>query len=133
MLYRVVMDFRAGMWRGFSSEYPDVELQGCSFHWRRSVLRKVQELGLITDYNRGDHVHTYIQQLLALPMLPPEDIPQQFQRLSPMASTQALRSLCEYIEDKWLGDGLWRPEAWSVFCRSMRINNDVEGKCKNVK
>ena len=37
------------------------------------------------------------------------------------------RKLCRYIEANWLSSTTWPPETWSVFNRSVRTNNDVEG------
>lgn len=50
-----------------------------------------------------------------------------FQRLEEKASTPALRDLVAYIKTTWIESSLWSPEAWCVFMKSIRTNNDVEG------
>ncbi|KAJ8021616.1 hypothetical protein HOLleu_38868 [Holothuria leucospilota] len=43
------------------------------------------------------------------------------------AATESTQELCRYIRDTWMTDGLWAPQAWCVFRKSIRTNNDVEG------
>jgi len=65
--------------------------------------------------------------MMALPLLPPDDILTQFHRLQRHASSTELQDLCEYVEDTWIQSSLWPPEHWSVFQSAIRTNNDAEG------
>ena len=64
---------------------------------------------------------------MALPFLPHEHIPQMFMELKDFATSQALRSLVEYVQATWLESTVWSPDRWSIFNQSVRTNNDVEG------
>ena len=64
---------------------------------------------------------------MALPFLPHEYIRHMFQQLKDLATTPVLQSLVNYINDTWINSTVWSPENWSVFKKSVRTNNDVEG------
>ena len=38
-----------------------------------------------------------------------------------------LKKLTDYIRSTWMGDGIWSPEAWSIYKCAIRTNNDTEG------
>ena len=64
---------------------------------------------------------------MALPFLPHEHILQIFAELKDLATSPLLQSLMEYVKATWLDSTIWSPDRWSVFHRSVRTNNDVEG------
>ncbi|XP_071848832.1 uncharacterized protein [Apostichopus japonicus] len=126
-LRRMVMDFEAAMWRGAKSIFKNVTILGCNFHWRQAVWRKVQNLGLRTAYLTDSGSQSFIKKLMALPMLPVGQIRPQFDVLAGEAASDEMKALCLYIRETWMGDGLWAPDAWCMYRRSIRTNNDVEG------
>ena len=72
-------------------------------------------------------LHRYCRQLLALPCLPAEDIDDALSGLERQATTTAQQQLCQYVRSMWVESTMWPPSTWSVFQRSVRSNNDVEG------
>ena len=38
-----------------------------------------------------------------------------------------IRELTDYINDQWIHSSIFTPERWSIFMKSIRTNNDVEG------
>ena len=99
----------------------------CSFHWGQAVWRRLQQdMGLQSAYNTDDAMHRYCRQLLALPCLPAELIPDVFDELAAEATTDVQR-LCTYVRKTWVQSAVWPPSTWSVFNRAVWSNNDVEG------
>ncbi|XP_006820186.1 uncharacterized protein LOC102808349 [Saccoglossus kowalevskii] len=125
-LERVIVDFEAAIWKAIYSVFPDVAIQGCSFHWTQAVWRKVQHLGLQVPYMENGPVHDYIRELMALPFLPEEHIKASFNILAEKA-TPGLQDLLDYIRSTWLDSSVWPPSTWSVYNKSVHTNNDVEG------
>ena len=115
------------MWKAVSLTLPDVEVQGCNFHWNQAVYRYIQQLGLQRQFEQRDSYHRYMKKLMALPYLPAEHTEPAFHKLAEKATTEKLQELCDYIETTWLHSSIWPVESWSVFNRSIRTNNDVEG------
>ena len=65
--------------------------------------------------------------LLALPFLPADHIPREFEELTRRARSPSLRALLSYIEKSWVNGAVAPPESWSVFGQPIRTNNDTEG------
>lgn len=64
---------------------------------------------------------------MALPLIPAEHIEPVFNKLKTKANSPALIEMTEYLSSTWIKSTAWQPSHWSVFARSVRTNNDVEG------
>ena len=98
----MVLDFEKPVWKAIRSEFPQVRLRGCTFHWTRAVWQKVQKSNLQVPYNKDFPTNKFVKKLLALPMLPKEHIAPVFEILSTGAVTQPLQDLIEYIRKNWI-------------------------------
>ena len=121
----MVTDFESAIWGAARKVFPGAVVHGCSFHWAQAVWRHIQELGLVRAFRSSPDVRKYIKVLLALPLVPADEIEVAFNLHASMATDQ-LKPLVEYINQTWI-NGKWKPEDWSVFKRAIRTNNDVEG------
>lgn len=121
------MDFEVAMWQACSSVFPSSRLHGCFFHFSQALWRKVQEIGLASEYNNDPTIKRLLRHLFGLPFLPIGHIPRAFRLLSASANTGKLRRLFRYVSNTWIEGDMWRPFDWSVYGRQVRTNNDVEG------
>ncbi|XP_052236544.1 uncharacterized protein LOC127861593 [Dreissena polymorpha] len=64
---------------------------------------------------------------MALPFLPAGHITETFHQLQARANSVQLTQLVDYVNRQWINNAIFRVEDWSVFRRSIRTNNDVEG------
>lgn len=128
-LQTLVADFENSFWRAARSVFPDVNIKGCSFHWRQAVWRKADSLGLRVPYMTSGVINSYIKELLALCYIPAEHIKQSFEKLASRAqlADPKIQELIAYIRSTWIDGNMWSPNTWSVFNMSVRTNNDVEG------
>ncbi|KAK4296448.1 hypothetical protein Pmani_031060 [Petrolisthes manimaculis] len=123
-----VIDFEAGLWKALRSVFDDPVIYGCTFHFGQALWRKVQELGLQTSYSKRDSVYKLVKKVFALPFLPHDDIKETFDELScKVGVIGPVREFMDYGDQTWLQSPVWKTENWSVFGRSIRTNNDVEG------
>ena len=127
----ITTDFEKGIWRGCREVLPEVKMRGCGFHWAQAVERYFGEVGLLTFYkDKAGPLRDLLRKLLALPYLPPSEIPAAFNRLEDVALDHGdarLVDLFEYVRTTWLESSVWSVEDWSVYNRRVRTNNDTEG------
>ena len=88
---------------------------------------QIQELGLQTAYQSDDGTFKYLREIMALPFLPPSQIPAMFTRLQLQATTEPLQKIVDYVDSTWVQSTTWPPSCWSVYKQQIRTNNDVEG------
>ncbi|KAL3875495.1 hypothetical protein ACJMK2_033441 [Sinanodonta woodiana] len=74
-------------------------------------------------------MYKLLRKVFALPLLPAEDIPPSFEELQRRVNSEAVnvQSFLRYVEDTWIHNDIWTVDSWSVYGRSIRTNNDVEG------
>lgn len=87
----------------------------------------MQELGLTVAYSSDDATHQYIQNLLALSLIPATEIKIVFDQLKNQATTVPLQPLTNYIGQQWVELSTFPPEEWSVYEEAIHTNNDIEG------
>jgi len=55
------------------------DCDGLLFHLGQSVIRKVNEIGLKTEYETNDEVRSYVRCIPALASVPPDDVMEVFE------------------------------------------------------
>ena len=115
------------MQQACSSVLPSCRLRGCLFHWSQAVWRKVQEVGLRSEYICDPTFNRIIRHLFGLPFLPASEITSTFWHLYLTAFTGKLLRLFDYMHDTWIQGDKWEPCDWSVYHEDVRTNNHVEG------
>ena len=64
---------------------------------------------------------------MALPFLPAETIERRFNHLQRRATTEAMKTFSQYVNDNWIINRTFPPATWSVYMEAVRTNNDLEG------
>ncbi|KAG1675546.1 hypothetical protein GQR58_014656 [Nymphon striatum] len=124
-----VVDFEKGLWKGLRSVFQNRIIHGCSFHFAQALYKQVQKKGLQHEYEQKGNVYELLRKVFALPFLPADDIASAFQKLSDKVDASACRltAFFQYVHDTWLTNRTWPLQSITVFGRSIRTNNDVEG------
>lgn len=124
----ITADFEAGVWQAVRSLFRNVSLHGCVFHFTQAVWRHIQQLGLQAAYHRRSSTFEFCRRLMALPFLPAEYIPTQFEAIrKTVVEGERLLQLLDYMRQQWMTNSTFPVASWSVFKRPIRTNNDVEG------
>ena len=98
---------------------------GCFFHYTQSIHRKIQSLGLSSIYKDDDLVRSVCHQLMALALLPRNQVEQGFEYLA-NNRPQSLNDLFVYFEDYWIDNV--PIDLWNVCELKVRTNNNSEGR-----
>src|SRR5258708_4911172 len=64
--YVIISDFESAAMSAARQQFDGVRIQGCHFHLGQSILRKIQEFGLITRYNNEENFSVNLRKLAAL-------------------------------------------------------------------
>lgn len=95
------------------------------------MFLQVQRVGLADDYSNDAGTRAWLQALLALPLLPKEEIRPSYEAMEAKAlqtENEALEALCQYMRKNWVGpNARYSPDLWCVFGQAIRTNNDTEG------
>ena len=130
----VVVDFEQASIAAFQTEFPNISVKGCYFHYNQSLWRAVQRLGLVNAYRNNRLLKKCVKNIMSLGFLPLAVVRLNFNALSVSRRTRrlfnrfpALREFFDYFRRNYL-DGNFPPCTWNVFTRTMDIhtNNSVE-------
>lgn len=126
---QILTDFELGLINKLPVLFPNARLRGCYFHHTQCIWRRVQSLGLTTDYRDNPDVRSFVRQLMALAFLPVPIVRPMFSFLEehPTATSQpACSLLLSYYKDTWLNGSFPLP-FWNVHNEGTRTNNHLEG------
>ena len=65
----------------FQTEFPNVSIKGCYFHFNQSLWRSIQRLGLVNTYRNSRQVKKIMKKVMALGFLRLEILRMNFVRL----------------------------------------------------
>jgi hypothetical protein len=70
----IFVDFETAIHNAISDVCPDVKIIGCRFHLGQSWWRKIQQIGLTTEYSKNNEIGQYLSYVFGLPFLNPEQV-----------------------------------------------------------
>ena len=128
-------DFEKASRNAFRNTFSSIEVSGCLFHYTRAIWKKVKKLELSTTYVRNFHLNKWVRTIMALPMLPKEEIISVYRFLSDtppvnLTSTEInhFRKLRCYIKREWI-----ERNDFSVYNSIQKTNNCCEVYHKSFK
>ncbi|CAF3728695.1 unnamed protein product [Rotaria socialis] len=121
---RIITDFEPGLLPVIQQEFPFAIHSGCMFHFNRAVHRKITDLGLASDYLHNEAMRNQCRQIMALSLMPIEQVRSQFQRLETITCA-ALSDLLLYFKNQW-GHGVVPISMWNFFDVIHRTSNISE-------
>lgn len=124
----VSADFETAVIEAVNSVFPNAQFHGCFFHFSQSLWRKVQNLGLSSEYNTDQEVRDSVRKCAALAFLKPADVEEGWLHVHGMAEkNEKLSKFLDYFVEQWLDNPLLPLTAWNCSGRRHRTNNAVEG------
>ena len=71
---RILVDFESAAIHAFREAFPNAETTGCYFYLCQTVIKKVQEAGLKSDYESDIEIRGFIRSLPALSHVSVNDV-----------------------------------------------------------
>jgi hypothetical protein len=100
---RILVDFESAAMSSFAAAYPNATVAGCYFHLTQSIVRKVQELGMKTDYESDDTLRVAVRCLSALSLVPEADVSDAYDILADnMPDHEKMNELLSYFERTYI-------------------------------
>lgn len=96
-LERIVTDYEKAVINGVKKIFPSVQHNGCQFHFRSALLKKLGEKGLQSLFYQNVNFQETMYKLYALAYVPPQHVVRFYYDL-----------LLDYIECKIDEDEDWR-------------------------
>ena len=131
---RVMSDYEAAPVNAIKSVFPEIESNGCWFHYVDRIRFRVQKYDLTQLYRDDDEVRKAVKKLMCLPLLPAGEIGAAFAHIKASMSPRLrilLSRLLRYVFRYWIRQV--GPQRMSVHgCRD-RTNNAVEAFHSTLK
>lgn len=124
----ISVDFEIAAIQALKCLFPDAKITGCNYHFNQSLWRKVQELGLVTDYNSSEDIRLHVRMCAALAHLPLDKVEDGWLCIQEDApDSEKLHEFFDYVVDQWLDNNTISVNMWNCNGNQHRTNNIVEG------
>ena len=94
-------DFEAAMIKALNQTFPRLKVNGCLFHFTKSLFRRVQKMGLQMRFGNDKVIAQHIKMLMAMPFCKVEDVLEAFEQLKEEAH-EDLIPLFEWFETNYI-------------------------------
>ncbi|CAB4420785.1 unnamed protein product [Rhizophagus irregularis] len=103
----IITDFEQAAINAAQVEFPGSVHKGCFFHLCQSFWRKIQSLGLASEYGNSEEFSIKLRHMTALAFLPSSEIPHAFDQIKSLMPPNASQ-IVQYFEETYVN------ELWSV-------------------
>ncbi|RWS22636.1 uncharacterized protein B4U80_00804 [Leptotrombidium deliense] len=124
------IDYEVAAKKAIEEVFGMEKVRGCLFHFAQCVWRKVQENGLVVEYNANEDVNRMVRRLLALPLIPLEQIDNVWMEIHAEApNTSSVHNLMDYMVKIWIGENAkFKRQMWNHHNNyGPRTTNHLEG------
>ena len=70
----LLVDFESANITAFQEMYPDIDVTGCEFHFRKAIFSHIQTEKIVDLFNQSPEFQLFVGMLYSLAYVPPEDI-----------------------------------------------------------
>jgi hypothetical protein len=101
----ITSDFESAFINAAKEIFPDSEISLCFFHFKQSLFRKIQNLGLVTSYMEDDAIALALKIPQAIAYIPVNQVWETFHDLKDRyaSSNDQVKAFYDYIEDNYVG------------------------------
>ena len=88
----VVCDFELGFKSAIETDFPQVRLWGCYFHFTKALLKKMKDLGLFIHYRDDPFLNGFLRKNFAIGYLPVFYVRQKIYQLTQSTNARFLKN-----------------------------------------
>ncbi|XP_072397919.1 uncharacterized protein [Diabrotica undecimpunctata] len=103
----IMMDFERAAMNAAQTEFPNVRIRGCFFHFSQCMWRHIQSAGLQRRNIENPDFALHLRQLTALAFVPDNHVVRVYEELLNSdfytQNEELLVPLINYFEDTWIG------------------------------
>lgn len=101
----ITSDFESAFINAAKEVFPDSEISLCFFHFKQSLFRKIQNLGLVSDYMNDNEIKLALKIPQAIAFLPTDQVWQTFHDLKEtyVSENEKVKAFYDYIEEHYVG------------------------------
>ena len=130
----IVCNFELGFKSAIQTDYTQVRLWGCYFHFTKALLKKMKDLRLFIQYRDDPLLNGFLGKIFAIGYLPVFYVRQKFYQLTQSTNARFLKNaypqlvfFLQYFELTWFTT--FPPNLYNVYARpsTLRTINACEG------
>jgi len=114
-LKKIMQDYEKGMNLGFQSVFPEAEIEGCDFHFKQVLRRRISSDGLLVLYNMDTRFQSLVHSIWALTFVHPDDVLTAWDSVVREIITDnladwitdwgdSIKSFLKYLDNQWIGE-----------------------------
>ena len=66
----IICDFELGFKNAVETDFPQVRIRGCYFHFTKALLKRIKEIGLFNNYRNDPLLNAFLRKIMAVGFLP---------------------------------------------------------------
>ncbi|XP_069090533.1 zinc finger protein 670 isoform X3 [Pleurodeles waltl] len=102
-----IMDFDANAMNAIKSVFPEIQIQGCFYHFMQAMWRSIQRHDLQLKYSTDSLFAHNLKLLCSLAFVPTQDVISTYEELQRThfycENQEMLAQMLNYFEDNWVG------------------------------
>lgn len=102
----IITDFEKGLIGATKMVFPEAHNYGCQFHHSQATWRKVQELGLASDFHNNEQIRIVYKKLMSLSFFPETEVLAVFNHLKTSflleATNEGVKTFINYFEKNYI-------------------------------
>lgn len=113
---KIFVDFEKAIHTAISCVWPGVQIKGCNFHLHQSWYRKIQSVGLTSDYKSKTEIGNWLKNTFGLAYLKPSEVEDCFifDLMSYKPQNENLDKYCDYLLENYVGENaVFPPSIWA--------------------
>ena len=112
----IYVDFEKAIHNGIVQIWPNTEIKGCRFHLHQAWYRKIQSLGLTSEFKTDSEIGKWLKHIFGLTYLNPKDVEDcfVFELMAYKPQNAILDKFADYLVETYVdSNAIFPPHFWA--------------------